>query len=130
MKRTFAELSLIVGQMNRAGVTLLAGSDIAGPRVPGFSLHDELVLLVEAGLTPLQALQAATLTPARVLKRADDLGTVATGRLADLVLLEADPLADIGNTRRIAAVVMGGRALSRAELDAQLVEAERLAASN
>jgi imidazolonepropionase-like amidohydrolase len=130
MKSTFAELVQVVGQMNRAGVTLLAGSDIAGPRIPGFSLHDELALLVEAGLTPLQALQAGTVAPARVLKRADELGTVASGGLADLVLLEADPIADIRNTQRIAAVVLGGKLLSRGELDALLAEAERLAESN
>lgn len=130
MRRTFTELSQVVGQMNRAGVTLLAGSDIAGPRVPGFTLHEELVLLVDAGLTPLQALQAATVTPARVLKRADELGTVANGRLADLVLLDADPLADIKNTQRIAAVVLGGKLLLRPELDGMLAGAERLAESN
>lgn len=83
---------------------------------PGFGLHDELRLLVEAGLTPLQVLQSATLNPARFLGRTDDLGTVEAGKLADLVLLDANPLEDIGNTRRIRAVVVDGRLLERPAL--------------
>jgi len=99
------------GEMHRAGVVLLAGTDIGAPLlVPGFSLHDELALLVrDAGMTPLQALQAATIAPARAMGLTDSLGTVEAGRLADLVLLDADPLADIRNTRRIHAVVANGR---------------------
>jgi imidazolonepropionase-like amidohydrolase len=73
--------------------------------------------LVEAGLTPLQALQTATLNPARVLKVADSLGSVERGRLADLVLLDANPLEDIRNTRRIRAVVANGQVYQRADLD-------------
>jgi imidazolonepropionase-like amidohydrolase len=113
-------------EMHRAGVPLLAGTDIGAPLlVPGFSLHDELALLVrDAGMTPLQALQAATLTPARVMG-ADSLGTVEAGRLADLVLLDADPLADIANTRRIHAVVANGRLMDRAELDRMLAGARQ-----
>jgi len=93
----FAELREVVRMMNQSGVTLMAGTDVAGPRVPGFTLHDELALLVEAGLTPLQALQATTLTPARLLNKANDFGTVESGRIADLVLLDANPLDDIRN---------------------------------
>ncbi|HYP00554.1 MAG TPA: amidohydrolase family protein [Pyrinomonadaceae bacterium] len=130
LKATFAELREVVRQMNRSGVTLVAGSDIAGPRVPGFGLHDELTLLVEAGLTPMQALQAATLTPARVLDKAKDLGSIETGKLADLVLLDADPLADIRNTQRIRAVVLDGKLLDRPALDRLLAEAERDALKN
>ncbi len=92
----------------------------------GSSLHDELALLVEAGLTPLEALQAATLNPARFLDRADDLGTVEEGKLADLVLLEANPLEDISNTERIRAVVADRRLYTRAELDRLLAEVEAL----
>lgn len=127
LKQTFAELREVVRQMNRAGVTLVAGSDIAGPRVPGFGLHDELVLLVESGLTPLQALQAATLTPAKVLNKANDLGTIQAGKLADLVLLDGNPLDDIRNTQRIRAVILNGKLLDKAALDRLLADAERMA---
>jgi len=114
--------------MHRAGVPILAGTDVGNPFVyPGFSLHDELGLLVEAGLTPAAALRAATLDPARYLGVADSLGSVARGKRADLVLLDADPLADIANTRRIRAVVARGRYLDRAALDALLAEAKRVA---
>nr|MBA3890204.1 amidohydrolase family protein [Gemmatimonadaceae bacterium] len=82
----------------------------------GASLHEELALLVASGLTPLQALQAATLNPARYLSATDSLGTVAPGKLADLVLLDANPLEDIRNTQRIHAVVLNGRLLARAAL--------------
>jgi imidazolonepropionase-like amidohydrolase len=129
-KAKVAEYKLIVGQMNRAGVMLLAGSDIAGPRVPGFTLHEELALLVESGLTPLQALQTATLNPAMVLNKTADLGTIEPGKLADLVLLAADPLADIHNTQRIVAVVVNGKLLLRPDLDALLREGEEMAKKN
>ena len=113
--------------LNDAGVLLLAGTDVGIPTlVPGISLHEELVLLVEAGLTPLQALRAATLNAARVLGLADTLGTIESGKLADLVLLEANPLADISNTQRIRAVVADGRLYRRADLDRLLVEVEAL----
>jgi imidazolonepropionase-like amidohydrolase len=130
LKATFTELREVVRQMNRAGVTLVAGSDIAGPRVPGFSLHDELVLLVEAGLTPMQALQAATLTPAKVLNKAQDLGSIEKGKIADLILLDANPLDDIRNTQRIRAVIQNGKLLDRATLDRLLAEAGRDALNN
>jgi imidazolonepropionase-like amidohydrolase len=94
--------------------------------VPGLSLHEELVLLAEAGLTPLEALRTATLNPARVLGMADSLGTVEVGKLADLVLLEADPLADISNTQRVRAVIANGRLFRRADLDQMLAELEEL----
>lgn len=93
-----------------AGVKLLAGTDTPQAFVyPGFSLHDELGLLVRSGLTPLEALRTATYNPAEFLGALDSLGTVTTGKVADLVLLDADPLADIGNTRRISAVIANGR---------------------
>lgn len=123
-KRTFAELREVVRQMHQSGVTLMAGTDVAGPRVPGFSLHDELDMLVQCGLTPMQALQAAALTPARVLNKAEDFGTVASGKFADVVLLDANPLEDIRNTQKIRAVVLNGRLLGRRELDRLLAEAE------
>jgi len=115
--RFFDELAL-TGAAWRAGVPLLAGTDAGALfTYPGSSLHDELVQLVRAGLTPAAALRAATLDPARFLGAADSMGTVAAGKVADLVLLDADPLADIRNTQRIAAVVLRGRRLDRAALD-------------
>jgi hypothetical protein len=98
------------GELHQAGVKLLTGTD--APRAfiyPGFSVHDELALLVKSGLTPLEALRTATYNPAEFLGALDSLGTVATGKVADLVLLDANPLADIRNTTRISAVVAHGR---------------------
>lgn len=107
----------IIGLMHGAGVQFLAGTDNPGAHTyPGYSLHDELALLVEAGLTPLQALQAATLNPATFLNATDSLGQVSPGRIADLVLLDANPLHNIENTRRIRAVVLAGRFLDTAAL--------------
>jgi predicted dinucleotide-binding enzyme/cytosine/adenosine deaminase-related metal-dependent hydrolase len=118
----------ITGLAAQVGVGIMAGSDTPNAFVfPGFGLHDELELLVEAGLTPLQALQAATLNPARYLEATDSLGTVTPGKLADLVLLDANPLEDIRNTRRIRAVVLDGRYLDRQALDGLLADAERAA---
>ena len=96
--------------LKTAGVKLLAGTDAPQAFVyPGFSLHDELALLVRSGLTPLEALRTATYNPAEYLGALDSLGTVSQGKLADLVLLDADPLLDITNTRRISAVIANGR---------------------
>ena len=113
----------LVGAMHRAGVGILAGTDLPNSWVfPGFSLHEELELLVQAGLSPLEALQAATLNPARYLEQEDEFGTVETGKRADLVLLEANPLEDIRNTRRIAAVVVAGKLLQKDRLETILTE--------
>jgi imidazolonepropionase-like amidohydrolase len=95
--------------------------------VPGLSLHEELAMLVDAGLTPLDALRTPTVNAARVLGMTDSLGTIEAGKLADLVLLDANPLEDIGNTQRIAAVVLNGRYLDRQALDGLLTAAERAA---
>jgi imidazolonepropionase-like amidohydrolase len=115
----------MVGMMFRAGVPLLAGTDAMNPYcLPGFSLHDELVLVVQSGLTPLAALQAATLNPAEFLGRSDELGGIAPGKRADLVLLTADPLADIHNTTQIQAVWLRGKYLDRAALDQLLAAAK------
>ncbi len=130
LKREFPRLLEVVGRMHRAGVILLAGTDIAGPRIPGFSLHNELSMLVAAGLTPAQALQAATLNPANVLKTTNDFGSVEVGKVANLVLLDANPLENIDNTRRISTVVLKGKVFNRTQLDRLLNEGERLANSN
>jgi Amidohydrolase family/Tetratricopeptide repeat len=128
-KREFQKDLEVVGAMQRAGVGILAGTDSGNPLCfRGFSLHDELGLLVQAGLTPMQSLQAATRNPARFLGREADSGTVQEGKIADLVVLNGDPLADIANTRRIAAVVYGGKLLPRVSLDAMLARTAALAA--
>jgi len=130
MRDTLAEFRQVVRQMHRDGVTLVTGTDIAGTRIPGFTLHDELANFVECGLTPLEALRAATLTPAVVTHRDKDLGTIEVGKISDLVLLDANPLDDIHNTERIAAVIVSGQLFDRAALDALLRQAEELAARN
>lgn len=115
----------MVGLMFRAGVPLLAGTDAMNPFCfPGFSLHDELALLVDSGLSPLAALQAATIRPAEFLARTEQLGLIAPGKRADLVLLAADPLADIHNTTQIEAVWLQGKLFDRAALDALLAAAK------
>jgi imidazolonepropionase-like amidohydrolase len=121
----------LVGRLNRAGVPILAGSDSPNPFVyPGFSLHDELGLLVRSGLTPGEALRTATVNPAIFLGLTDSLGTVARGKVADLVLLDANPLTDIANTKGIRAVIQGGRLLDRKALDAMLANAKSRAAAS
>jgi hypothetical protein len=121
-------LEMVKG-MNSAGVRLLAGSGTPGHPFewPGFSLHEELEWLVKAGLTPLEALQAATLNPARYLGNEKELGTVERGKLADLVLLDNNPLDDIRNTQRIAGVMANGRYMGRSELQTMLSELEAAA---
>ncbi len=118
----------LVAALRDAGVGLLAGTDVSNPyMVPGFSLHEELRALTRAGLTPAEALRAATLHPAQALSATDSLGTVEGGKLADLVLLDANPLLDIGNARKIRGVVLNGRFLDRRALDQLLADAERAA---
>jgi hypothetical protein len=108
-RELFSRRLRLVGDMARAGVPLMTGTDLGTSYLlPGFSLHDELRLLVRAGLTPAQALAAATLEPARNLGRPDQ-GTIERGKVADLVLLNADPLRDIGNTTSINSVFVRGR---------------------
>jgi sugar phosphate isomerase/epimerase len=107
---TSAEFSLsLVGRMHAAGVPIGAGTDTPiGLSIPGYSLHTELERLVEAGLTPLEAIEAATIRPAEFFSLQDELGTIDVGRRADLVLLDENPLDDIANTRTISAVVVRG----------------------
>jgi imidazolonepropionase-like amidohydrolase len=120
----------IVAGLQSQGVGLLAGTDTPGWGVfPGSSLHEELALLVAAGLSPLQALQSATINPARFIGMDNDLGSVQPGKLADLVLLDANPLDDIHNTTQIRAVVQNGKLLTRSDLDAMLADLQAKAAS-
>jgi imidazolonepropionase-like amidohydrolase len=117
-KRLFQKELEVVGSMNSSRVKLLAGTDTPNPYCfPRFSLHDELGFMVAAGLTPFEALQTATINPAEFLGLSKTLGTVEEGKIADLVLLDANPLENIASTKRIAAVVSSGRFLDRKALD-------------
>jgi imidazolonepropionase-like amidohydrolase len=108
----FGKYQQLTGILHRAGVPLLAGTDTPEPFVPpGFSMHQELELLVQSGLSPAEALRCATLHNARALGQADRLGTIEPGKLADLVLLNANPLESIANTRAISMVFRGGLVL-------------------
>ena len=114
-KKIFAKDLEVVARMKRAGVPILAGTD--GPyRQGGNALHGELELLVEAGLTPLQALQAASRDAAEAMGVLKEVGTIEKGKAADLVLVDADPLKDISNTRKIEAVFHHGHLFSHDEL--------------
>jgi hypothetical protein len=133
VRKRFVQMELdMTLAMFRAGVPFMAGTDTAaGVHIfPGFSLHQELALFVKAGLTPMQALQTATRNPAQFMGRLADMGTVEKNKVADLVLLDANPLQDIGNTRKIRAVVLAGRYFSRADLDKMLKQVETAAAAS
>jgi imidazolonepropionase-like amidohydrolase len=126
-QRQFENDRKLAGEMHRAGVRVLAGSDsLDRYNFVGSSLHRELQMLVGAGLTPLDALQTATLNPAEFLAIAKS-GRISAGYRADMVLLDGDPTKDITNTSKIAAVVLYGRFLPRAELDAMLTKARTAA---
>jgi len=118
----------ILHVMQRVGMPILAGTDAGAPVIesmpPGFALHAELAMYVSEGMSVSDALRTATLNPAKFLHGTDSLGTVTSGKLADLVLLDADPLADITNTTAIRAVVANGRYFDRAALDSLLTEVQ------
>ena len=117
----------IFRELVRQKAKFVAGTDVpVMPLVPGFSLHRELALLVEIGLTPLEAIQAATRNAAQSMKQSDT-GTIEPGKVANLVLLRADPLADIGNLKAVQTVVLRGRLLDRVLLDRMLRDAEGFA---
>jgi imidazolonepropionase-like amidohydrolase len=123
--KNLAEVGKVVTRdMGMVGVGILAGCDAM---IAGFCVHDELAAMVAGGMTPLAALQTATVNPARYLGRESTLGTVAAGRQADLVLLDANPLEEIGNVRRIHAVITAGRFFDRSALDQLLTRAKAAA---
>jgi imidazolonepropionase-like amidohydrolase len=129
-KRVLVDLILLVGMMRQNGVKVMTGTDLFDGRIfPGFGLHEELALLVEASFSPNEAIQAATRVPAEFLKLSDE-GTIEKGKRGDLVLLSANPLEDIRNTTKIAAVVLRGKLLNKTRLNLLLAEAEQEAAKN
>jgi imidazolonepropionase-like amidohydrolase len=129
LTKLFSERLRDLREMHQSGVVLLPGTDAGVLLIfPGFSLHDELRLLVEqAGLTPMEAIVSATRQPAEFLGIEQSLGTIEKGKIADLVLLEANPLDDIGATGRIAGVAVAGRFFSKAELQRMLADVEAAA---
>jgi adenine deaminase len=107
--------------LNESGAHLMSGSDAPSSLiVPGFSLHDELETMVDLGLSPYEALRTSTYNPALYLGELEEVGTIEEGKRADVVLLEANPLEDIDNTRQIAGTMVRGRWFDRADLDLML----------
>lgn len=128
MRAQYSLMQRLIRGLRDAGVPLLAGTDDMVPcQLPGFSMKDELEQLVEAGLTPFEALQTATSNPARFLSAIVDSGTVAPGKIADLVLLDANPLDDVDNVFRQDGVMLRGHWFPEAELQAEL---SRMASAN
>jgi imidazolonepropionase-like amidohydrolase len=129
-RKKFIEKELeVVGMLHKAGVPFLSGTDTpAGVHIfPGYSLHEELQRFVAAGFTPLEALQTATINPARFFGIEDQAGTIEKGKFADLVLLSANPLENVANTQKIAGVIVSGRYYRRAELEKMLGDVETAA---
>ena len=112
-EKFFAKALEVVGALHRAGLTVVAGTDQA---VPGHSLHREIELYYQAGFTPIEAIQAATIVPARAMGLDQELGTLEVGKRGDMILLDADPLVDIRNIRRVSQVIVGGKIYKSADL--------------
>ena len=112
-KSRFDDEVALVGVLHKAGIPIVAGTDQS---VPGYSLHREIELYVKAGFSPLEALQAATIVPAKVMGKDRDSGTIEAGKRGDLVILDANPLDDISNTRKVYRVVTNGRVFDPAPL--------------
>jgi imidazolonepropionase-like amidohydrolase len=126
MEEGFTRALQITGILHSEKVRFLVGTDLAGRNIfPGFSVHDELALLVKAGLTPMETIVAATRHSAESLGKSDELGTIEQGKAADLVLLDQNPLEDIANTKKISTVIANGRVFRRPELDAMLETAAK-----
>lgn len=130
-KAFFSHGLKITGLAHAAGVKVMAGTDANDTMsIPGFSLHDELIHLVDAGLSPMDALRTATTNPAEYLERQGDFGGVSAGKKADLLLLTANPLEAIANTSSISHVVFDGHVLDNTELNTMLAEVKHEAAKN
>ena len=126
-KKLYQKELELVGAMHKAGVPFMTGTDVPGAYTyPGFSLHDELALFVQTGFSPLEALQAATINPAKFLGLDKSLGTIEKGKFADLVLLDANPLENIANTKKISAVIVNGRYLPKESLHKMLADVEAM----
>lgn len=121
-RRLWQQVPALVGRMHSMGVTVVAGSG-AGTyfMFPGSGLHNELAFLVQAGLTPMEAIQSATIRPMELMGLSSSLGTIEPGKKADMILLDANPLSDISNSRRVVGVWKGGTYFDREALDAMLV---------
>lgn len=128
-ERQFAHHELMVGDMHKAGVKLLAGTDGGFYCFPGCMIQDELELFVKAGLSPIAALKTATINAAGATDNLTDFGSVEEGKIADLVLLDANPMIEIENTRKIHAVVLNGVLHDREALDAMREEVKNLPAN-
>ncbi len=125
-QKTFKRNLELLLDMHRAGVPILAGTDCLNPFcLPGFSLHTELELMVQAGLTPLEAIKTATINPAKFLNREHELGSIDPGKIADLVILAADPTQDITNTQRIETVIIRGQILDADSIRMKLEEMDQ-----
>jgi imidazolonepropionase-like amidohydrolase len=128
-RAAYQEELAIAREYHHDGVSFLGGTNAGGPPfvIAGFDLHNELAAMVDAGFTPLEALQSVTRDAAQFLGLADEFGAVANGKAADFILLDANPLDDIHNTQKIRAVVVQGKYLDRAALDALLAHAKESA---
>jgi hypothetical protein len=127
-KDMFQNYLQMLSFLHKQGVMILAGTDNENPFVvPGFSLHDELELYIKAGLTPLEALQTATLNPAIFMHEENELGTVEKGKFADLVILDQNPLIDIKNTRSINSVIMNGHLIDKDQINKLLEQLKEIA---
>jgi imidazolonepropionase-like amidohydrolase len=103
----------VIGALHRAGIPIVAGSDTG---LVGYGLHRELELYVQAGMTPLEAIQAATIVPARAMKLDADSGSIEVGKRADLILVDGNPLENISDIRKVSRVVANGRLYETAKL--------------
>ena len=115
-RKTLNMMKEVTYKFQKAGGLLIAGTDSPGAALPGWSVHQEMELFVQAGIVPMQALQAATLNNAKVLNKERELGTIETDKYADLLILDANPLEDIRNTQKIHLVIKGGKVLDPAAL--------------
>ena len=128
LERNIETMSALLFEMHEAGVPLLLGTDLFGAVVPGFSVHQELELMVDAGLTPYEALRTGTVNVADYLDETDSAGTVEVGKRADFILVADNPLADIGNAADVSGVFFHGKWRSASDLANMLMEAKALSA--